>query len=69
MEEEEMKYVPFVGPVWWLIKYREAATEELEPDTEKEMWADGWRVIWSFMTTIIVLCVLLVFLLRFLFTA
>ena len=61
-----MKYVPFVGPIWWLIKYRGAAAEDLEVDVEREMWADGWKVIWSFMAAIIALCVLLVFALRFL---
>jgi hypothetical protein len=60
-----MKYIPLIGPVWWLIKYRGAATEELTPEVDEEMWVDGWRVMWSFMGTIVLVGIVLVFVIRY----
>jgi hypothetical protein len=63
-----MKYVPLIGPIWWLIKYRGAATEELASDVEEKMWVDGWRVMWVFVSTIIMILIALVFLVRYFLT-
>ena len=60
-----MKYVPLIGPVWWLIKYKGAALDEIAPGVEDKMWSEGLKVIWASVGTVIIIALALVFLVRY----